>query len=275
MKKIIALTLLSLSLVISVTLYLYYETHVFAPSRLDIKRILLKDDQIPNSFDGVRVLFFSDLHSFASDPALVEKVFTTIQSLQPDLVLFGGDLIDGSKQQLSLSEEAQLIQWLSSIDAPLGKFAILGDADLRHLNQLSNIYTLANFELLQANVRRIYQFDQSYIELNSTDSFQPSASVVAASSNRFSILLSYDPNVLQQPNSTSYNLILAAKTHGGQVELPVFGPLYAPARQKHYRGTSLEGQPKYIISNGIATLAPAYRWLTNPSLYVIELKKQP
>lgn len=275
MKKLISITLLSIGLLVSTILYIYYETRVFAPARLDIQRVRLEDKQVPESFDGIRILYFSDLHIFAIDPIFSEQVFSTIQLLKPDLILFGGDLIDASKQTLNLNDEALLIQWLSSIEAPLGKFAILGDDDLNHDEQLNNIYTLSNFELLQTQARRIYQYDESFIELNNTDSFKTIPLVNPANAQIFSILLSYNPEVLNQNNTQSYNLVLAAKTHGGQLVLPLYGPLYAPARQNHYRGLSLKSKPAYIISNGIATIEPAYRWFTNPSLYVIELKKQP
>jgi uncharacterized protein len=274
MNKTLFGAVLTLFIAMAVSLGIYYEARVLGPSRLDVQRILIEDQDVPLAFDGVRIAFFSDLHLPLTSETYAQQVFETLQQLQPDIIIFGGDLLDASAQ-LSFAKESQIIAWLSSLHAPLGKFSLLGSADQAHRSNLENIYLLSQFRLLDDELIRVYQWNQSFIELYAVDVRRSMNSFPLASKSIFSILLSYDPNVLTISQSSSYSLVLAAKTHGGQLVIPFYGPLYPPARQRFYRGVQLENQVPYIVSNGLATLDPAYRLFTNPSLYIIELKKQP
>ena len=247
---------------------IYIETHILAPRRLTTVRLTFASSELPSSFDGIRVLFFSDLHLFDESMENPEQVFASIQALRPDVILFGGDFIDDQHTNLSPSEEGQILEWLKTLHAPLGKFAVLGESDLPHRDALSALYANANVSLLQGETVALANYDQDQINLHST-------LALARQSSGFNLLLSYDSTIIQQAELTNIHLILSAKTHGGQVNLPLIGPLYPKAQGDPYRGSSLNTQPAYVISNGIATLEPRYRLLTDPSLYLITLRKQP
>lgn len=81
---------------------------------------------LPQECEGIKIVQFSDLHfGPTTKPEFLKKICRKIQSLQPDVVVFTGDLIS-----YSILENKELLkQFLQSISAPLGAFAIFGNHD--------------------------------------------------------------------------------------------------------------------------------------------------
>ena len=81
--------------------------------------------------DNYTVIYFSDLHytNFIKEKFL-EKVIKNINSQNPDLVIFGGDLIDKLEDKdIKDKQKETLIKALNNINAKNGKYAILGNHD--------------------------------------------------------------------------------------------------------------------------------------------------
>jgi predicted MPP superfamily phosphohydrolase len=275
MKKI----LLSLSLVVllmsALGAWVFIESTRLAPQRLRVVRVQHIDAQLPQAFDGVRLVYLSDVHWMDASMPTLERIVETVETLRPDVILFGGNLISANQDTLNLSEEAQLLVWLSRLHAPLGKFATWGEFDRSHQTTLERLYELSQFTLLNQTTHQLHHGQAGFIQLAALTPDAINLNALNLTEGVYTLLLAYDPKVLESPNLQAVNLILSAKVHGGQITLPVYGPLYEPARGRPHRGYALNQQPAYLISNGLATLEPRARWLSDPSLYVIELKKQP
>jgi len=93
------------------------------PSLLFTKRLTLS---LPLLKEEVTLLHFSDLHigPHLSD-AFLRKLSRKINALPKDLILFTGDFLSFS----TLSDKERLIRFLSSLKAPCGFFAVLGNHD--------------------------------------------------------------------------------------------------------------------------------------------------
>ncbi len=76
------------------------------------------------------------------------------------------------------------------------------------------------------------------------------------------------------------DLMLAGHTHGGQVCLPVLGPLLTPSgspRSWASGATAMPGDRTLVVSRGVGMErqgAPRLRFLCRPELVVIDLKPQ-
>jgi uncharacterized protein len=86
------------------------------------------------------------------------------------------------------------------------------------------------------------------------------------------ILLSHSPDQLTQAQKLGYDLMLAGHTHGGQVVLPVVGPVFSPSRYGVALASGLFlGQPTTLhVSRGLGAKDPI-RWNCTPELTVLQV----
>ena len=79
-----------------------------------------------------------------------------------------------------------------------------------------------------------------------------------APDNAFRIFLSHTPDNLPWARRHSINLMLAGHNHGGQIRLPLFGPVYSPsAYGAHYASGVFWEKPTLLyVSRGISGRHP-------------------
>lgn len=263
MKNLLKALLLTFVLT-GLILYIFYiDSTNAALTRLRVEKHDIVHDQIPASFNNVKILYFSDLHAYSLGDAYQTKIFDTIQSLDFDLVLFGGDLIESSIN-MSDEEVLVLIDQLNSIEAPLGKFAVLGEEDRSRLELVQTIYAQSGFEILGTQSIPLHNLSKEHIVLNTVDLLDSS---IGQKLDGFSIALSYNPLGLEMNTAP---LLLSAKTHNGQVRLPLFGARYQKEAMEYKPST----ESLWISSNGLGVDDYKARFLTDPSLYLITLIKE-
>ncbi|MFN9041758.1 MAG: metallophosphoesterase, partial [Planctomyces sp.] len=97
--------------------------------------------------------------------------------------------------------------------------------------------------------------------------------LVANSLCDLTILLSHSPDQLPAAQRLGYDLLLAGHTHGGQVVLPVVGPVFSPSRYGVALASGLfQGAPTTVhVSRGIGAKDPI-RWNCTPELTVLEVQ---
>ena len=151
-KKILIRILLILVLISGIGLSLYYDAWYAAPSRYGIRYETLSSVFIPDQMDNVSILFFSDLdYNRFMNKERLEKLTAEINQLSPDVIIFGGDLFDQDPDPITEATAQEIIECLSSLHAPLGKFAVYGDFDYRNQETPEYVrYILyeSDFELL-------------------------------------------------------------------------------------------------------------------------------
>lgn len=263
MKKLVKALLLSLVLIGLLIYIIYIDSTTAALTRLRVEHKEFAHKQIPSSFNNVKILYFSDMHAYSLGAEFQTSIFEKIQSLEFDLVLFGGDLIESSIKMRD-EEVLTLIDQLNSIEAPLGKFAVLGDEDRNRMELVQTIYAQSGFEVLGTQSIPLHNLSKEYIVLNTVDLLDSS---LEQKLDGFSITLSYNPLGLE---SSSSPLLLSAKTHNGQVRFPLLGA--------RYQKEAMEFRPitegLWISSNGLGVDEYKARFLTDPSLYLITLVKK-
>jgi uncharacterized protein len=210
---------------------LIYEMTVWGPRRLTVETVTLTDTLIPDSFEGVKVLYFSDAHyNKFMDKERFSTVVTRINQLDADIVIFGGDLFDHPSVEYPTTEiQDELIALLSSIRAPLGKYAVFGNHDLespRTKQMIANVLAAGGFDLLINQNIPIYNKDDSYIRLVGLDSQllgtpDLTAAYQGVNDGEFVLTISHTPDIIDQlPTSTRW--VLAGHSHGGQIRCADF-----------------------------------------------------
>lgn len=96
------------------------------PRLLSVSKFDFSVPNLPKAFEGFKIIQLSDLHWNTYFPyTLLNQLNKKIQQLKPDLIVFTGDLICRAKME----HREALKQWLISLRAPMGCYAILGNHD--------------------------------------------------------------------------------------------------------------------------------------------------
>ena len=171
------------------------KNHVF------VKETYIKDARIPESFDGVRVVQFSDaLIETDDDVILLENLITKLDKIKPDILIFTGDLFVRDKVSSDVVEKVETL--LSKIDVPIGKVAILGDQDYVSPDEESLAETVldsASFHVLANETLKLYNGSKDYLSivgLTPLASHQTlTDSAINLKDDEFSILLMHEPTL--------------------------------------------------------------------------------
>lgn len=118
--------LLGLVLVLLMWYVLFYGTFI-GFSRLTVRHVTYSSDRLPASFDGYRIVQFSDAHvgTYGSGRQdLLRMAVDSINIQQPDAIVFTGDL-----QNRQPDEVYPVIPILSELKAKDGVFSVLGNHD--------------------------------------------------------------------------------------------------------------------------------------------------
>ena len=96
---------------------------------LFIREYPIINDKIPNSFNGFKIVHFTDLHYGTTyHKKELTNLVNKINESKPDLVVFTGDLID-KNVKVSLKEKEDITKKLGNIDPLIGKYSVKGDMD--------------------------------------------------------------------------------------------------------------------------------------------------
>ncbi|MBQ9019338.1 MAG: metallophosphoesterase [Bacilli bacterium] len=244
--KIIIKTILFL--IIFFTVFFLYTTYI-STVKISVREYRIKNNNIPNSLNGLKIIQFSDLHygttMFLKNVKEVKKI---INKRKPDIVVFTGDLID-KNYKLSSKEQEKLINELNEIEVNLGKYAILGDEDNE---KISTIFNQSNFIVLRNEYDLIYKDDNNPILLVGISSkekdFEKAYSYFKEENHKsdiYTITLIHEPDTVEDISGTyNSNLYLAGHSHNGEIRIPF---IKYPIIQ--FKGSKKYNQDYYKINN--------------------------
>jgi uncharacterized protein len=259
--------------------YLY--ANRIEPSLLDIQKLQIKHPLIPNSFDGIKIIQFSDTHlGFQYNLHQFNKLVEKINLLKPDIILFTGDLMDEPNQYTEINK---LIPILKKLHAPLGKYCIFGNHD--HGGYGSDIYRnimeTTDFTLLLNESAPIKLKDGSTIYLLGIDDAmlgKPNLPLTLKNvpKDTFKILLSHAPDLAETASQYPVHWQLSGHSHGGQIKIPFFGALVTPPFAQIYpEGLYSIGENNPLslyVNRGIGTTRLPFRFMSKPELSIFTLK---
>lgn len=251
------------------------------PRTLWVEHTVLTDPDVPPAFDGARIVFASDIHPGRHlGTARTGRAVDRINSLDPDLILLGGDLVGGNVGGPPIWREQA-----PRLSAPLGVVAVLGNHDnwWDH-KESARILDSARITLLENGNVRVVRDGESIRIAGLKDSYTADTNVRAAAkgidAEEFAILLSHDPDPLATGliiKRGTFDAALAGHTHGGQVTLfGRWGPIIPSIYGQRYRtGWRTEVGTPILVSNGVGCIKPWIRFWAPPQIHLIELRRGP
>lgn len=89
-------------------------------------------------------------------------------------------------------------------------------------------------------------------------------------------LLSHRPSLLEEYGAGGADVVFCGHAHGGQVRLPLAGPVFAPDEglfPKHTAGVYQAGETRMVVSRGLGNGTPYPRLWNGPELVVVTMKR--
>ena len=249
------------------------------------KEYTLSENNIADSFDGIKIVHFSDLHfNRAITISKVKSVIEEINLINPDIVVFTGDLID-KDVTLTDGDYDKLTNLLKQIKAKYGKYAIMGNHDYeKDKEKVIEIYNDSDFKYLENSYDIIYSKEMEKIFIGGINTVSYDLADVGKTMEYFNdneedmykIILVHEPDIAKDiVKDYTVNLILAGHSHNGQIRLPIIGPLYTPEYSKKYYDNyyNIDGTKLYI-SSGIGVSTINFRLWNKPSINFYRINKE-
>lgn len=246
-----------------------------------IIRNQLQFGNLPNAFDGVKIVQISDLHlgSFQENFEPIAEAIEMINRLEPDYIVFTGDLINADP-----SEAAPWVDVLRRLKSKSGKYAILGNHDYgwarqnklteeeKTNNALGVTDILRQMELTPLlNSHEILERDGQKIGLVGVENWgyteegwfptrgDYSKATDGMEQVPFQILLSHDPTHFDHHilGKTKVDLTLSGHTHGGQFGISIPGLVEISAAKlfyERYAGLYKEKDQYLYVNRGMGYL---------------------
>lgn len=207
------------------------------PGWVEVTHLTLTFPRLSPEFHGYRLAQFSDIHMDRwMTPRHVSQVIDLVNQEQPDMVAVTGDFITHDPDRYAPSLVAVLSQ-LSSLD---GVLAIRGNHDLwaggPQVNQIiqdSGMINLCNTAITLRRGAASLHFvgvDDYYVHADRLD-----LALQKVPASGAAVLLAHEPDYADISAKTGrFDLQISGHTHGGQVDLPIFGRLFLPKYAKKY-----------------------------------------
>lgn len=273
MKRLLKITFFILAIIFLIIIYARY----IGTMGLTTKEYTIIDKNIPEGFDGLKIVHFSDIHyNRAITLKKIESIVKEINLIKPDIVVFTGDLLD-KDAILTNTDYDELGKILKKINAPSGKYAILGNHDYEKEEENAiKILKNSNFTYLENTYDIIYDKYGNKVFIGGIGSVIQNKDDIDKTLNSLSnkdnisykIILIHEPDIADEI-ATGYkiNLILAGHSHGGQIRLPLIGALYTPSYAKKYQNEYYKiNDCNLYISTGIGVSTINYRLWDKPSI---------
>ena len=142
-------TLMGISLSVVIVVAVLYGSF-FGVRRLEVKHVEIEFSDLPEAFDGYRIVHISDLHVGSIPHVLLERAVDSINAAHADAVMMTGDI-----QNMQPSELLPFASLLSKIKAKDGVFAVRGNHDY-------SIYVSGTDSLKAANEQQLVSLERSF-----------------------------------------------------------------------------------------------------------------
>lgn len=275
---------------------------VHTRKELEVKSVEIASARLPQAFDGYRIAFFSDLHigSIISVSDMCRNLVEQINSLDVDLVVFGGDLINIRYDELS----PELQNILGGIKARDGVVAVLGNHDTGvYVRDTIALPLEENTHLLKGRIAqmswRLLDNETEWL-VRGKDSltltgigFSPellehrhSASVADSldlqpiyervPNDKFNISVSHMPQLWRKISALGYgDLVLSGHVHAMQMKLHIGEHEFSPAQlmYREWSGHYTERGSNLYITDGVGSVGFHLRIGAPPEITELTLRR--
>ena len=253
-------------------------------------------DDLPKSFDGFKITHISDIHSGSLDN--IEKVkygIDLINQQKSDVILFTGDLVNNKSNELEKWKNI-----FKLMEAPLGKFSILGNHDygdyydwkskdekINDFKKFMDYQENMGFKLLMNESIYLEKNEEKIAILGSENwgrGFKKEGDldkmISKINKDDFKILMTHDPSHWEEKvlnHKSRFQLTLSGHTHGMQFGIEIPGLIkWSPVKWRYKQWAGIYKKDKKIlnVNRGFGYLAYPGRLGIYPEISVITLRSR-
>ena len=216
----------------------------------------------------LRIAFVSDFHLGETTPVkFVERFVKEIGIIKPDLMLYGGDIAEGGREDEKMKKFENL---LSSITTKYGSYGVLGNHEHYASQDKGTFFSKAGIEILRDTLLVI---DNSFTLAGRNDSHIRNRKSVEEIMNSAPdslpvILLDHRPTEIEQVSRTNADIQISGHTHKGQL-FPI-NLITNKVYLLHY-GYRKFGNTHFFVSSGIRLWGPPVRTTGKSEILVIDI----
>lgn len=278
-KKYIILSVLFLLLAPCLgLLYSYYEAR-----NVIVREMTFTDKDLPESFVGKKIIFVSDIHVneyFKGEN--VSDLVERINERNPDIIILGGDY---TRKEEKYSQS--FFKEISKLESTFGVYTVLGNHDhWEDANLIQAGLVNCGFNICD---------NKSYWIKNGKDSIKIGGvgdywtdkqllenTISDVKESDFCLLISHNPDYMEELDSNLVSLVLSGHTHAGQVTffgfwapiMPSTGhPEYPQTGLKYRYGWKEKGNTKLYITSGVGVGGFPLRFFARPEIVEMILTK--
>lgn len=214
----------------------------------------------------ISIAFVTDIHLSPFLSSWYSKALVNdLNNANADIILFGGDVIDGN---LPFVLADGSYQNFVDLHAPLGIYAVYGNHDYFNGDLKEEAAAFKPIQFLQNDTIIL----DDGIQITGLDDYlhDPVNNVAKPANDSFQILVDHEPLRIPQASLAGYDLYLAGHTHGGQ-----FAPISWMTERMYALnyGNKNFGHMLAIVSNGYGFWGTPVRIGPHPEIVVIKIVK--
>jgi len=266
-----------LVLVVLFIMYAWYENNTIVITKMDYV-----NDRIPNEFDGFIIAHISDLHNKEFGKGQ-KKLLKKLKNVNPDIIVITGDIIDRRTYNLEVAidfvsgaKDIAPIYYVSgNHEASSGKYGEISQGLTEHgVNVMDNV--ILDIKKDEKVIKLVGIKDPIFLK---SDNITENSDLLKETTyfDDFTILLSHRPELINVYASYDIDLALVGHAHGGQINVPFVGPLYAPQQgflPKYVSGRYKKNNTTMIVSRGLGNSLLPLRINNKPEIVMVTLKNK-
>ncbi len=240
-----------------------------------VKRVPIKIDHLPPELEGFRIVQITDLHvSPTFRRASMAEIVTVVNTLDADIVVLTGDLVDGSVDQ-----HEHDVAPLRQVSSGSGNFFVTGNHEyyfgviewIEEVKRLGFTMLLNDHVVITRGQARLLLAGVpdyrggNYLPSHRSD---PQKALNGAPPADVKILLAHQPKNIFEAARAGYDLQISGHTHGGQ-----FFPwnLLIGFAQSYVSGLHIHQNTQIYVSRGTGYWGPPVRMGSPSEITLITL----
>jgi len=250
------------------------------PNRLVVHQETIQIDNWPKDLSGLRIAVIADIHTggpFIDDNKL-RRIVELANQENPDLIVLLGDYMSPNSWHSHRVEPEVTAAAMKNLHAPLGVYAVLGNHDWWYNGaKVRRAFEANGIPVLDDEVAEIKWRNGSFWLAGLADFWtrphHVSETIAKVPEGSTIVALTHNPDAFPSlPRSVP--LLLAAHTHGGQVNLPLIGTPIVPSNYgpKYTAGHVFENDHHMFVTTGIGTSIIPVRFRVTPEIVILTIK---
>jgi predicted MPP superfamily phosphohydrolase len=244
--------------------------HGFLYERFDLSltRVAFPVAGLPEALRGLRIGFLTDIHRSATvSHDTIAAAVRMLMAERPDLIVLGGDYVSfADRRYMRPAADA-----LAPLSAPSGVLAVLGNHDDDHdmpAALVANGFTVLRDARTRLTVRGE---PMDFVGIRYWTHKVTDIVHLMHGALPHAILLAHTPKRLIEAQQLAIPAVISGHTHGGQIVLPILGPIAARefpviAGLERKQGTTI------FVSRGVGTVYIPIRINCPPEVAVLTLE---